>query len=63
MASHVRLHDNRRRVIVDSPPTPRVSLRVARPRDDLDSARGVLYAALLGIGFWSAIFLAWFIWS
>jgi len=64
MASQVRIaHHHRRRAIVDSPPAPRVSLRVTRPNDDLDSARGVIYSTLLGLSLWAAIFLAWFIWN
>ena len=64
MAAQVKFaHASRRRAIVDSPQAPRVSLRVTRAHDDLDPARGVLYAALLGLSLWAAIFLAWFIWS
>lgn len=63
MASQVRFAQDRRRAIVDSPPATRVSLRVERRHDDLDSARGVIYSTLLGISLWAVIFLAWFIWS
>ena len=63
MAAPVRFAPERRRAIMDSPPSPRVSLRVTNRHDDLDSARGVIYATLMGISLWTVIFLAWFIWS
>ena len=64
MAAQIKFaHASRRRAIVDSPQTPRISLRVTRSHDDLDSARGVLYATLLGLSLWAGVFLAWFIWN
>jgi len=63
MPSLVKLaHPAQRRVIADALPTPRVSLRVPREEDELDSARGVLSGALIGGAIWIGI-VAWFIWN
>lgn len=68
----------RRQAILNAFPTPSVRVRVSpyatparqlgtqttRPDedDDLLSARGILYSALLGIGLWALIgLIAWFI--
>jgi len=56
-------HIEHRRTIVDSFPTPRVSLRVRGAEDNLGAARGVLSGALIGAAIWIGIFLAWFIWG
>jgi hypothetical protein len=59
----VRFAQDGRREVVGAVPPPRVTLRVSSERDDLNAARGILFATLLGIGLWSAIFLVWFIWN
>lgn len=68
MATEIRFgHAGDRRAVVDA--RPRVALRVNRRNridddgDDLRPARGVMIGTLLGITLWTAIFLAWFIWS
>jgi len=71
-------HGERRQAILNAFPTPRVRVHVSpyatpapqrgaqttRPDedDDLLSARGILYSAMLGIGVWVLIgFIVWFI--
>jgi hypothetical protein len=64
MAPVVRFaHVERRRMIVDSEPSPRVSLRVTGAEDNLGAARGVLFGVLIGAAIWTGIFLAWFTWN